>query len=97
MAIRLNPELPQARGRSTAERPSWGSGLPNAGLLVAVGVLDGVVLFGGGPWDHAALAVIVEEADGRFTDLSGNTRVDTGGAVFSNRRIHSDLLALLDL
>jgi histidinol-phosphatase len=65
-------------------------------LLVAAGVLDGVVLFGGGPWDHAAMAVIVQEAGGRFTDLSGAQRIDTGGAVFSNGRVHGDLIATLD-
>ena len=40
-APRQNPVLPEARGRSTEVRPSWGSGFPNAGLLVAAGVLDG--------------------------------------------------------
>ena len=95
--VQRNPVLPQARGRSTLSRPSSGSGYPNAGLLVAAGALDGVVLFGGGPWDHAALAVIVEEAGGRFTDLSGDRRIDSGGAVFSNGRLHDDLLACLNL
>jgi histidinol-phosphatase len=95
--VKRNPLLPQARGRSAAGGPSRGSGYPNAGLLVAAGALDGVVLFGGGPWDHAALAIIVEEAGGRFTDLSGDRRIDGRGAVFSNGRIHGDLLACLNL
>jgi histidinol-phosphatase len=97
LTVRGSLVLHQARGRPTAGRPSWGSGYPNAGLLVAAGLLDGVVLFGGGPWDHAALAIIVEEAGGRFTDLSGDRRIDSGGAVFSNGRIHDDLLACLNL
>jgi histidinol-phosphatase len=96
-AVRVNPVLSGARGRSTLGRPSWGSGYPNAGLLVAAGILDGVVLFGGGPWDHAARVVIVEEAGGRFTDLAGDRRIDTGGAIFSNGRLHDDLLACLNL
>jgi histidinol-phosphatase len=66
-------------------------------LLVATGALDGVVLFGGGPWDHAALAVIVEESGGRFSDLRGERRVDTGGAIFSNGHIHSALLVAIAL
>jgi histidinol-phosphatase len=89
--------LPDARGRDPEQRPSWGSGYPNAGLLVAAGALDGVVLFKGGPWDHAALAVIVEEAGGRFSDLRGQRRIDTGGAVFSNGQMHSALLAAIAL
>jgi histidinol-phosphatase len=54
-------------------------------------------LFGGAPWDHAALAVIVEEAGGRFTDLAGDRRIDTGGAVFSNGLLHDDLIGSLNV
>jgi histidinol-phosphatase len=93
----MSRQLPDARGRAAEQRPSWGSGFPNAGLLVAAGALDGVVLFGGGSWDHAALAVIVEEAGGRFSDLRGKRRIDTGGAVFTNGHIHSALLAAIAL
>lgn len=96
-AVQRNPVLPRARGRSTPSRSSWGSRYPNAGLLVAAGILDGVVLFGGGPWDHAALAVIVEEAGGRFTDLAGDRRIDTGGVVFSNGLLHDDLIGSLNV
>jgi hypothetical protein len=45
-------------------RPSWGSGHPNGALLVAAGFLDLFILLGGGPWDHAAAAAIVEQAGG---------------------------------
>jgi histidinol-phosphatase len=93
-ASRSTRTLDDARG-VVPTRPSWGSGFPNAGLLVAAGMLDAVALYGGGPWDHAALAVIVEEAGGRFTDLSGDARIDTRGAVFSNGHLHRDLVAVL--
>jgi histidinol-phosphatase len=96
-AVRRNPVLHRARGQPSPNRPSWGSGYPNAALLVAAGVLDAVVLFGGGPWDHGALAVIVEEAGGTFTDLAGDPRIDTGGAVFSNGRLQAELVACLNL
>lgn len=46
-------------------------------------------------WDLAAIQVIVEEAGGRFTDLSGAARADGGSAVSSNGRLHDEVLALL--
>ena len=53
-------------------------------LLVAEGQLDLSVHLWGGPWDHAALVVIVEEAGGSFSDLWGGRRLDTETAVYSN-------------
>ncbi len=41
----------------------------NHAMRVAEGSVDVSVHIGGGPWDHAAVVVIVEEAGGRFTDL----------------------------
>ncbi|MDQ2729936.1 MAG: histidinol phosphatase [Actinomycetota bacterium] len=46
-------------------------------------------------WDLAALQVIVEEAGGRFTDLSGADRVDGGSAVSTNGLLHAEVLGLL--
>jgi histidinol-phosphatase len=46
-------------------------------------------------WDLAALQVIVEEAGGRFTDLSGVARPDGGSAVSSNGVLHDEALRLL--
>jgi histidinol-phosphatase len=45
--------------------------------------------------DMAALTVIVEEAGGRFTDLSGKPGPLGGNALATNGRIHDDVLALL--
>ena len=46
-------------------------------------------------WDLAALLVIVEEAGGRFTDLSGVARADGGSAISSNGHLHESALAVL--
>ncbi len=46
-------------------------------------------------WDLAALQVIVEEAGGRFTDLTGAARPDGGSAVATNGHLHDEVLGLL--
>jgi histidinol-phosphatase len=63
-------------------------------LFVADGRVDACVQLGGGPWDFAGLAVVVEEAGGRFSDPSGAADIYGGGpAVFSNGRVHGAVLA----
>jgi histidinol-phosphatase len=46
-------------------------------------------------WDLAALQVIVEEAGGMFTDLSGVPGPDGGSVVCTNGRLHADVLRVL--
>jgi histidinol-phosphatase len=46
-------------------------------------------------WDLAALQVLVEEAGGRFTDLSGTATAEGGSAVSSNGLLHDEALARL--
>lgn len=46
-------------------------------------------------WDIAAIKVIVEEAGGRFTDLSGVARADGGDAISSNGLLHDEVLSLI--
>jgi histidinol-phosphatase len=46
-------------------------------------------------WDLAALQVVVEEAGGRFTDLSGEARPDGGSVVCTNGLLHDEVLAAL--
>lgn len=64
-------------------------------VLVAEGAcdiaLDPVVSL----WDLAALQPIVEEAGGRFTDLSGIARPDGGSAVSTNGLLHDAALGIL--
>ncbi len=47
-------------------------------------------------WDLAPLQVIVEEAGGSFTDLSGRPTADGGSAISTNGHLHHDALAVLD-
>jgi histidinol-phosphatase len=64
-------------------------------MLVAEGAVDGGFEPEVSLWDLAAVSVIVEEAGGRFTDLSGVDRADGGSAVASNGLLHDSLLEAL--
>ena len=77
------------------DRPSWGSSHPNGALMVASGVLDLFVLIGGGQWDNAAPAVIVEEAGSRFTDMTGEPRIANDVGIFSNGVLHEAALQMI--
>ena len=61
-------------------------------MLVAEGAVDVAAEPEVSLWDLAALQVIVEEAGGRFTDLSGVARPDGGSAVATNGHLHSEVL-----
>lgn len=63
-------------------------------LQVASGAYEFAIFFMAGPWDIAAPSIVVEEAGGRFSDLSGQRRLTSGSVVFSNGVLHNDLLAL---
>jgi len=63
---------------------------------LAGGRLDGYWELRLGPWDVAAGSLLVEEAGGRVTDLTGGALdIDTPALVASNGRIHAAILALL--
>jgi histidinol-phosphatase len=64
-------------------------------VLVAEGTADLAVEPVMNLWDNAAIQVIVEEAGGRFTDLSGVATADGGNALSTNGRLHDDVLARL--
>ncbi|HVT65127.1 MAG TPA: histidinol-phosphatase [Mycobacteriales bacterium] len=64
-------------------------------MLVAEGAVDIACEPEVSLWDLAPLNVIVEEAGGRFTDLSGVDRVDGGNAVATNGKLHDQVLAAL--
>lgn len=67
-----------------------------AHMLVAEGAVDGAVDAAGvNEWDLAAVQVVVEEAGGRFSDASGQRRIDSGTAVCSNGLLHDQLLTAL--
>lgn len=64
-------------------------------MLVAEGAVDAAVEAIVSLWDLAPLQLIVEEAGGVFTDLSGAARADGGSAVSTNGALHSAVLAHL--
>jgi histidinol-phosphatase len=64
-------------------------------VLVAEGAADLAVEPDVALWDLAALLVIVEEAGGRFTNLSGRRTAAGGSAVSSNGLLHDEVLAAL--
>src|SRR5438046_2404366 len=63
---------------------------------LATGRLDGYWELTLGPWDAAAGSLLVEEAGGRVTNLTGGALdLDAPALVASNGRIHDALLAVL--
>jgi histidinol-phosphatase len=65
--------------------------------LVAEGAMDLAAEPIVNPWDVAPIQVLIEEAGGRFTDLSGVARIDGGSALSSNGTLHEAALAVLNL
>ncbi len=63
-----------------------------AHALVAEGAVDAAFEPEVSLWDLAALSVLVEEAGGRFTDLSGRRGPAGGSAVSSNGPVHDAVL-----
>jgi histidinol-phosphatase len=63
--------------------------------LVAEGAIDAAAEPEVSLWDLAALAILVEEAGGRFTDLHGRRGPAGGSSLASNGHLHDDLLGLL--
>jgi myo-inositol-1(or 4)-monophosphatase len=63
---------------------------------LASGRFDGYWELRLGPWDVAAGSLLVEEAGGRVTDLTGKALdIDTPSLVASNGHIHEAILAVL--
>jgi histidinol-phosphatase len=91
LCFAFEDELPEIARRAWHTR---GLGDFWAHMLVAEGAADGAIDASGvREWDLAAVQVIVEEAGGRFSDFSGERRIDTGGAITSNGLLHEELLA----
>ncbi|TKD00562.1 inositol monophosphatase family protein [Polyangium fumosum] len=63
--------------------------------LVLTGRAEAWIEAGVQIWDIAALAVLVEEAGGRFTDFEGRPTVASGHCVASNGILHERVLAAL--
>lgn len=73
-------------------------GIPDAyaHMLVASGRADLVIEPGLSIWDLAAPSLIVTEAGGTFTDLSGAATIRSKNALISNGRLHGQALELLE-
>lgn len=63
--------------------------------LVAEGAVDAVIEPEVSVWDLAALDVLVREAGGTFTDLTGHPGPHGGSAVATNALLHGQVLARL--
>lgn len=63
--------------------------------LVAEGAAEAMVEVGVKTWDLAAPLILVEEAGGRLTDLSGGRRIDGLELLASNGWLHDELLERL--
>jgi histidinol-phosphatase len=61
-------------------------------IEVARGNLEAMIDPRGASWDFAAVAVLIREAGGRFTSLSGSDAFDAGDALVSNGPVHQALL-----
>jgi histidinol-phosphatase len=59
------------------------------------GELDAYLVHCCHAWDHAPWILLVREAGGSFTDHRGGTAPDQRGGLYSNGRIHDDLLVAL--
>ena len=46
-------------------------------------------------WDAAAVKPIIEEAGGRYSDWSGEPKIDSGDAIGSNGCVHDVVLATI--
>jgi histidinol-phosphatase len=65
-------------------------------VMVAEGAIDVMVEQGLHVWDIAAVAPIIEEAGGRFTDWDGRATVHRPDVVASNGRLHEETLRILN-
>jgi histidinol-phosphatase len=64
-------------------------------MLLAEGALEAAVDPAAALWDLAAVQIVVEEAGGRFSDLTGRRTADGGHALATNGHLHDRLLSLL--
>lgn len=65
-------------------------------MLVAQGSVEAMIDPIVSPWDLAACQIIVQEAGGRFTSLSGRAGYDHGTALSSNGLVHEQILSLFE-
>ena len=59
------------------------------------GTVESFISAKGKIWDYAALAILTEEAGGKFSDFSGNYNLNSGNAIFSNGLLHKKIVKIL--
>jgi histidinol-phosphatase len=64
-------------------------------MLVAEGSTEVAVDLTSQPWDLAPLGIIVEEAGGRSTNISGVRTIYTGDLISTNGKVHAEVLKLM--
>jgi histidinol-phosphatase len=64
-------------------------------MLVAEGAVEVAIDLTSKPWDLAPLGIIVEEAGGRSTTLSGIRSIYKGELLSTNGKLHDEVLKLL--
>ncbi|HXN00105.1 MAG TPA: inositol monophosphatase family protein [Candidatus Dormibacteraeota bacterium] len=64
-------------------------------MLVAEGSIEGALDWTSKPWDLAPLGLIVEEAGGKATTITGERTIYSGALISSNGKLHEELLKLL--
>jgi myo-inositol-1(or 4)-monophosphatase len=69
------------------------------GAKIATGQFTAIVMGNGNPWDSAAIAIVVEEAGGKATDLVGKTRrydeTGLGSVIAANEAVLQQLLVVI--
>jgi len=57
---------------------------------------EGYIAGRGSIWDFAAPAIITEEAGGKYSDFAGDYSLESDNAVFTNGKIHKEVLKILN-
>lgn len=83
--------------RTLQEQAGWEEPDMMSTLRLLAGEVDVVVVHAGGPWDHAAPLLLVEEAGGSFRDPEGGRRYDLGGGTYTNGCLDAALAALREV
>jgi len=61
-------------------------------MLVAEGIVDAAMDIKGKPWDYAPSLLIVEEAGGRATSVTGERGIYGGSFLCANAKLHEEIL-----
>jgi histidinol-phosphatase len=64
-------------------------------IEVARGAVDAMIDPRGKSWDFAPVAILIREAGGRFSSLTGEAGFDRGSALVSNGPLHDEILKSL--